>query len=109
MCHTSHVNFSKSSAALLYSVSNNPPPIPFVSKVKKMDNVDGLYTDKSEWIKLDFLMDHDNPASNYSQQFTIFKDGCPEEWIKWVMTFREIENLMPMKKPADKTRIFGLC
>jgi hypothetical protein len=30
----------------------------------------------------------------------------PEDWIKWVMTFSEIENLMPMKEPADKTRIF---
>jgi hypothetical protein len=29
----------------------------------------------------------------------------PEDWIKWVMAFREIENLMPMKEPADKTRI----
>jgi hypothetical protein len=30
----------------------------------------------------------------------------PEESIKWVMAFREIENLMPMKEPADKTRMF---
>jgi hypothetical protein len=30
----------------------------------------------------------------------------PEEWIKWVMAFRETKNLMPMKKPADKTRMF---
>jgi hypothetical protein len=30
----------------------------------------------------------------------------PKEWIKWVMAFREIENLMPMKEPADKTRMF---
>jgi hypothetical protein len=29
----------------------------------------------------------------------------PEDWIKWVMAFREIENLMAMKEPADKTRI----
>jgi hypothetical protein len=29
-----------------------------------------------------------------------------ENWIKWVMAFREIENLMPMKEPADKTRMF---
>jgi hypothetical protein len=28
------------------------------------------------------------------------------DWIKWVMVFREIENLMPMKEPADKTRMF---
>jgi hypothetical protein len=30
----------------------------------------------------------------------------PEDWIKWVMAFREIENLMRMKEPTDKTRMF---
>jgi hypothetical protein len=30
----------------------------------------------------------------------------PEDWIKWMIAFREIESLMPMKEPADKTRIF---
>jgi hypothetical protein len=30
----------------------------------------------------------------------------PEDWIKWVMAFREIENLIPMKGPAEKTRMF---
>jgi hypothetical protein len=29
-----------------------------------------------------------------------------EDWIKWVMAFREIENLMIMKEPADKNRMF---
>jgi hypothetical protein len=43
-----------------------------------MDKVDGPDADKSEWIKLEFLMDTDNPASvsKYSRQFAIFKDGC---------------------------------
>jgi hypothetical protein len=43
-----------------------------------MDKVDGSDADKSDWIKLEFLMDPDNPgsASKYSQQFSIFKDGC---------------------------------
>jgi hypothetical protein len=90
--------FSKPTAALPSSVRENPP-ITFVSKVKKMDKVDGSDGDKSEWIKLEFLMDTDNPASKYSQLFAIFKDGCPEDWVKWVMAFREIVNLMP-------TRIF---
>jgi hypothetical protein len=44
--------------------------------------------------------------SNHSRQFAIFKDGCPEEWIKLVMTFREIENLMRLKELADNTRMF---
>jgi hypothetical protein len=52
--------FPKSSAALPPSVRENP--IPFVSKVKKMDKFDGPDADKSEWIKLEFLMDPDNPA-----------------------------------------------
>jgi hypothetical protein len=51
-------------------------------------------------------MDPDNLASKYCRKFAIFKDGCPEDWIKWVMAFREIENLMPMKDPADNTRMF---
>jgi hypothetical protein len=99
--------FSKSTAAFHpYMRENNLPPIPFVSNMKKMDKVDGPDKDKSEWIKLEFLMDPDNPASKYSRQFAIFTDRFPEDWIKWVMASREIENLMPMKEPDDKTRIF---
>jgi hypothetical protein len=61
--------FSKSAAALPTSVHEIPPPIPYVSKMKKMHKVDGTDVDKSEWIKLKFLMDPDNPASGskYSQ------------------------------------------
>jgi hypothetical protein len=42
-----------------------------------MDKVDGTDTDKSEWIKLELLMDPYNPAlgSKFSQKFDIFKDG----------------------------------
>jgi hypothetical protein len=60
-------NFSESSAALPPFVhKKQPPPIHFASKVEKMDKVDGHDGDKSEWIKLEFLMDPDNPSSKYS-------------------------------------------
>jgi hypothetical protein len=57
--------------------------------VKKMDNVNGPDADKSEWIKLEFFMDTDNPAldSNYFSQSSIFKDGFPEKWLKWAIAF----------------------
>jgi hypothetical protein len=45
-----------------FSAQEPPPSIPFVSKVKKMDKVDGPDADKSEWIKLEFLMDPYNPT-----------------------------------------------
>jgi hypothetical protein len=54
--------FSKSAAVLPPVHKNLLFPIPFVSKVKKMDKVDGPDADKSEWIKLEFLMYPDNPA-----------------------------------------------
>jgi hypothetical protein len=74
--------FSKSSAALPPSMHKNPP-IPSVSKVKKMDKVDGTDADKSEWIKLEFLIDPDNPAldSKYFRQFAIFKGECNNQRI----------------------------
>jgi hypothetical protein len=78
--------------------------------VKKMDKGNGPDKYKSEQIKLEFFIDPDNPVWVYkcSRQFYDLKDGCPEEWIKWVMAFREIENLMPKKEPADKTRMFQI-
>jgi hypothetical protein len=99
------IKFSKSFAAFPPSVHENPPPHSFCFQGKEVDGTD---TDKFEWIKLDFLMDPDNPelGSKYSRQFSIFKYGFQEDWIKWVMAFHEIENLMPMKEPADKTRMF---
>jgi hypothetical protein len=66
--------FSKSSSVLSPFVCENPPSIPFVSKVKKMDKVDGPDAGKSEWIKLELLMDPDTSASNDSRQFAIIKD-----------------------------------
>jgi hypothetical protein len=99
---------SKSSAASPTSLRKNPPSPQFLSfpRRNKINKLDGPDTYKSEWIKLEFLMGPDKPASKYSRRFTIFNNGCPEDWIKWVMAFREIENLMPLKEPSNKTRMF---
>jgi hypothetical protein len=101
--------FSKSSAALTPSVRKNPPHY-FVSKVRKVDKVDGPDANKSERIKLEFLKDPDIPALQVLLTVLYLQGWMqyPEEWIKWVVAFREIENLMPMKEPADKTRILHI-
>jgi hypothetical protein len=54
--------FSKSASDKPTNVRKKPPPIPFVSKVKKMDKVDRPDACKSDLIKLEFLMDPENPA-----------------------------------------------
>jgi hypothetical protein len=47
-----------------------------------MDQIDRPDADKSEWIKLEFLLFPDKPAPKFSRQFAIFKDKYPEELIK---------------------------
>jgi hypothetical protein len=34
-----------------------------------------------------------------------FKDGCAEEWVKWLIAYGEIESLMILKEPADKIKM----
>jgi hypothetical protein len=102
--------FSKSAAALppvRENLPSPPPTIPFVSKVKMMGKVYGPDTCRQVWVD-QVGVSHGSRQPNIRLQVLpivfIFKDGCPEDWIKWVMAFYEIENLMPMKEPANKTR-----
>jgi hypothetical protein len=44
-----------------------------------MEKVDSSDADKLKWIELEFFMDLDNPASNYSRHCSISKDEFPEE------------------------------
>jgi hypothetical protein len=80
------------------------PPIPFVSKAKKVETP-GKAADKTKHIKLESFMDPSNPASKYSQHFMIFKDGGVEDWIKWLMQYSEVENLMEIREPANKSKM----
>jgi hypothetical protein len=39
------------------------------------------------------------------RNFIIFKDGCAEDWVKWLMAYSKIETLMTLKEPADKSKM----
>ena len=85
------------------SVRENPP-IPFISKARKLENPEEN-ADKTEFIRLEFFMDNNNPATKYARHFVIFKDGCAEDWVKWLMAYRDIESLMDLSEPADKGKM----
>jgi hypothetical protein len=80
------------------------PPIPFVTKLKKLE-AEGADSDKVESIRFEFLVDPSNPATRFSKEFFIFKDGSPEEYIRWLMGYRDLELLMPLKEPSDRTKM----
>ena len=80
------------------------PPIPFVTKIKKLET-EGAESEKVESIRFEFLVDPSNPATRFSKEFFVFKDGSPEEYIRWLMGYRDLELLMPMKEPSDRTKM----
>jgi hypothetical protein len=41
-------------------------------------------------MKFEFFLDPDNPATRYQRRFLVCKDGHEEDWIKWLMSYREI-------------------
>jgi hypothetical protein len=56
--------------------------------------------DKTKFIRLELFMDCINPATNYATHFVIFKDGCAEDLVKWLMAYRDIESLMDLREAS---------
>jgi hypothetical protein len=94
---------SKFSKHILPTMHENLP-IPFVTKLKKL-GAEGAESDKVESIRFEFLVDPSNPATRFSKEFFVLKDGSPEEYIRWLMGYRDLELLMPLKEPSDKTKM----
>ena len=94
---------SKFSKHILPTMRENPP-IPFVTKLKKLE-AEGVDSEKVESIRFEFLVDPSNPATRFPKEFFVFKDGSPEEYIRWLMGYRDLELLMPLKEPSDRTKM----
>jgi len=94
---------SKFNRNILPTMRENPP-IPFVAKLKRLE-ADGSEVEKVESIRFEFLVDPSNPNTRFTKEFFIFKDGTPEEYIKWLMGYRDLELLMPLKEPLERTRM----
>jgi hypothetical protein len=66
---------------------------------------EGADSDKVESIKFELLVDPSNPATRFSKDFVIFKDGNPEDYIRWLIGYRDLKLLMPLKEPSDRTKM----
>ncbi len=58
-------------------------------------------------VRFEFLVDPSKPATRFSKVFFIFKDGSLEENIRCLMGYRDLELLMPLKEPSNRTKM--LC
>jgi len=80
------------------------PPIPFVPRTKKAETED-KEVDKTEYISFVFFVDPAKSASRFAKEFVIFKSGHPEEWIKWLMGYRDLEVMMTLTETVEKTKL----
>jgi hypothetical protein len=81
-------------------------PIPFFTKLKKLE-ADGTDSDNVESIRFVFLVDPSIFATQFSKEFLIFKDRSTEMYPRWLIVYRDMELLMPLKEPSDRFKI--LC
>jgi hypothetical protein len=77
-----------------------------MTKLKKLE-AEGADSDKVESIRFEFLVDPSNPATRFSKEFFVFKNRSPEEYIRWLMGYHDLELLMPLKESSDRTKM--LC
>jgi len=77
-----------------------------LAKLKRLET-DSSDAEKVESVRFEFLVDPSNPNTRFTKDFFIFKDGTPEEYIKWLMGYRDLELLMALKEPLERTKM--LC
>jgi hypothetical protein len=56
-----------------------------VTKLKKLEAEGADSVNVESIIRFKFLVDPSNPATQYSKKFFIFKDGSPEDYIRWML------------------------
>jgi hypothetical protein len=88
----------------MYPSMRENPPFPFTPKSKKVKS-ELTEADKTELITFDFFVDPENSATEFSKEFLIFKDGRPEDWTKWLMGYRNMEIMTPLREPSDKSKM----
>jgi hypothetical protein len=92
------------------------PLIPFLSKVKKMDKVDGPVADKTELIKLEIFMDPDNPSLRiqvlpslcYLQVWMQCPRGVYQGLACWCPSVRDW-SWYPWRNLLTRSGCFGIC
>ena len=72
--------------------------------LKKLE-AEGADSEKVESIRFEFLVDPSNAATRFSKEFFIFKDESPEDYIRWLIGYRDLELLMPLKEPSERTKM----
>jgi hypothetical protein len=93
--------------ASFYAREPSPPFLLFPRwrRWKKLMRLTRTSLNGSSW-SFSWIQINQHQAPNTPNSLLSSRMDVPEDWIKWVMSSREIENLIPMKEPADKIRMF---
>ena len=80
-----------------------PPAIPFEKVTEKTsDSKDEKDKFKTFEIKIDR---EDKESDTIEQSIRVFEQGSPEDYVKWLESYRELEVAMPLEKPDNKVNV----
>jgi hypothetical protein len=101
--HHNDVEYSKKVAQKLQGLTSFPPAIPFEKpSEKKADSKDDKDKYKTFEVKID---KEDKDSDTIEHSIKVFEQGTPEEYVKFLESFRELEASMPLDKPEQKVNV----
>jgi hypothetical protein len=75
-----------------------------MTKLKKVE-AEGADSDKVESIRFEFLLTPPTLQPDFPRSSSFFKDGSPEEYIRWFLGYCDLELLIPLIEPSDRTHM----
>ena len=102
--HYSDVEYSKKMARKLQGLSSFPPAIPFEKPAEK--KTANEKDEKDKYKTFDIKIDKDDKDSDtVEQHIKVFEQGSPEDYIKWLEGYKELEIVLPLEKPEHKVNV----
>ena len=101
--HYNDVEYAKKMLHKLQRLASFPPPIPFEkTQVKNKDKDEEKDRYKSFEIKYDA---NEKDSDKMEVKIKVFEDGTPEDYVKWMEGYKELEIMKPLTKPLEKLKV----
>ena len=100
--HFNDVEYAKKMAQK--GLTTFPPAIPFEKPAEPKSSDEEKEKDKYKTfdVKID---KSDTLSDTIEYSIKVFEDGTPEQFVQWFEQYQELEQMMPLDKPAQKVNV----
>ena len=102
--HYNDPEYAKKMAQKFTGLTSFPPAIPFDKPTEKKVEKDKENKDKFK--SFDIKIDkEDKDSDKIEHNVRIFEEGSPETYIKWLESYQELKQTMPLDKPEHQVNV----